>query len=41
MVTRSGDDHPPELTEPFATAQTTDWEEVSTGRFPVADVANS
>ncbi len=41
MVTRSGDDHPPELTELFGTARTTDGDEVSTGRYPVVDVANS
>ncbi|MER5277894.1 hypothetical protein ABT025_19355 [Streptomyces sp. NPDC002809] len=41
VVTRSGDDYPPELTEPFTTARNTDGEEVSTGRYPVVDVANS
>lgn len=41
MVTRSGDDYPPELTELFATARSTEGEEVSTGRYPVVDVANS
>ncbi|MBW5249667.1 methyltransferase domain-containing protein [Streptomyces poriferorum] len=41
MVTRSGDDYPPELTYLLTAARTTDGEEVSTGRYPVVDVANA
>ncbi|MEH0423469.1 methyltransferase type 11 [Streptomyces sp. B21-083] len=41
MLTRSGDDYPPALTELFATARKADGEETTTGRYPVVDVANA
>ncbi|WNI29609.1 methyltransferase domain-containing protein [Streptomyces sp. ITFR-6] len=41
MVTRSGDDYPPEHVELFADAWSTEGEQVSTGRYPVVDVANA
>ncbi|MFJ1611881.1 protein-L-isoaspartate O-methyltransferase [Streptomyces sp. NPDC088251] len=41
MVTRSGDDYPPELTELLTAARSAEGEEVSTGRYPVVDVANA
>ncbi|MFF9352572.1 methyltransferase domain-containing protein [Streptomyces sp. NPDC014734] len=41
MVTRSGDDYPPALTELFALARGADGEDVGTGRYPVVDVAGA
>ncbi|WP_435058291.1 methyltransferase domain-containing protein [Streptomyces sp. bgisy060] len=41
MLTRSGDDYPPTLAEPFALAGHTDGDERSIGRYPVVDVANA
>ncbi|MGY1500725.1 methyltransferase domain-containing protein [Streptomyces sp. QTS52] len=41
MLTRSGDDYPPALTELFATARKSDGDETGTGRYPVVDVANA
>ncbi|SDM62794.1 Protein-L-isoaspartate O-methyltransferase [Streptomyces sp. cf386] len=41
MLTRSGDDYPPALTEPFNLAREADGEATSTGRYPVVDVANA
>ncbi|WP_326698492.1 methyltransferase domain-containing protein [Streptomyces sp. NBC_01754] len=41
MLTRSGDDHPPALTELFTLAREADGDETSTGRYPVVDVANA
>ncbi|MGX8904752.1 methyltransferase domain-containing protein [Streptomyces netropsis] len=41
MLTRSGDDYPPALTELFTRSRETDGEEVSTGRYPVMDVSNA
>ncbi|MEV6076323.1 methyltransferase domain-containing protein [Streptomyces sp. NPDC052069] len=41
MLTRSGDDYPPALTELFALARDTRGKETSTGRYPVVDVAES
>ncbi|GAA2460947.1 methyltransferase domain-containing protein [Streptomyces pulveraceus] len=41
MVTRSGDDYPPELTELLTAARSAEGEEVSAGRYPVVDVANA
>ncbi|WEH36481.1 methyltransferase type 11 [Streptomyces sp. AM 4-1-1] len=41
MLTRSGDDHPPTLSDLLALARDTRGEETSTGRYPVVDVANA
>ncbi|MFI1017460.1 methyltransferase domain-containing protein [Streptomyces sp. NPDC020965] len=41
MLTRSDDDYPPPLAKLFALARDTDGEEVSTGRYPVVDVAEA
>lgn len=41
MRTRTGDDYPPALTELFATARVADGHDVTTGRYPVLDVANA
>ncbi|MFJ2131638.1 methyltransferase domain-containing protein [Streptomyces sp. NPDC087849] len=41
MLTRSGDDYPPALTELFALARDTEGDERSTGRYPVVDVAEA
>ncbi|MEU3216342.1 hypothetical protein [Streptomyces sp. NPDC006971] len=41
MLTRSKDGYPPELTELLAHARTADGEEISTGRYPVVDVAEA
>lgn len=41
MVTRSGDDYPPERAELFAAARSAEGADVSTGRYPVVDVANA
>ncbi|MFJ1640789.1 methyltransferase domain-containing protein [Streptomyces sp. NPDC088256] len=41
MVTRSGDDYPPALTELFTIASQANGETTSTGRYPVVDVANA
>jgi protein-L-isoaspartate O-methyltransferase len=41
MLTRAGDDYPPRLTELFGLARDTDGDEISTGRYPVMDVANA
>lgn len=41
MLTRSGDDHPPALTELFTLAHEAEGEETNTGRYPVVDVTNA
>lgn len=41
MLTRSGDDYPPELSELFAVARNADGDKISTSRYPVVDVANA
>ncbi|EGX55743.1 hypothetical protein SZN_31359 [Streptomyces zinciresistens K42] len=41
MLTRSGDDYPPALSELFALAREADGERTGTGRYPVVDVANA
>ncbi|MFJ9207131.1 methyltransferase domain-containing protein [Streptomyces sp. NPDC102264] len=41
MLTRSGDDYPPGLSELFTVARDTAGDETSTGRYPVVDVANA
>ncbi|WP_329560421.1 methyltransferase domain-containing protein [Streptomyces uncialis] len=38
MLTRSGDDYPPELAELFAHAREADGDKTSTGRYPVVNV---
>ncbi|MFE2296335.1 methyltransferase domain-containing protein [Streptomyces sp. NPDC059452] len=41
MLTRSGDDYPPGLTELFALARTSEGDSTGTGRYPVVDVAEA
>ncbi|MER5768545.1 methyltransferase domain-containing protein [Streptomyces sp. NPDC001985] len=41
MLTRSGSDYPPPLAELFAQAREADGEEVTTGRYPVVNVADA
>ncbi|MEV0849851.1 methyltransferase domain-containing protein [Streptomyces sp. NPDC049954] len=41
MLTRSGEDYPPGLGDLFAVAHEAEGDEVSTGRYPVLDVANA
>ncbi|MEU3972201.1 methyltransferase domain-containing protein [Streptomyces bacillaris] len=41
MLTRSGDDYPPALTELFALARDGEGDDRSTGRYPVVDVAEA
>ncbi|MFJ4921243.1 methyltransferase type 11 [Streptomyces sp. NPDC088725] len=41
MLTRSGDDYPPVLTKLFTVARNAEGDEISTGRYPVVDVANA
>ncbi|MER7791574.1 methyltransferase domain-containing protein [Streptomyces sp. NPDC097640] len=41
MLTRSGEDYPPPPSAVFALAREADGDEISTGRYPVLDVANA
>ncbi|MGW6455043.1 methyltransferase domain-containing protein [Streptomyces sp. NPDC055078] len=41
MLTRSGDDYPPALSELFVLAREADGDETSKGRYPVVDVAEA